>query len=93
MAVVSGSPRESVLKTLEYLGIRDLFPVVVGAEDYPRGKPAPDPFLIAANLLNVPPSECLVFEDADLGIESAIAAGMKWVRIAPPWERRLDRKW
>lgn len=87
IAVVSGSPRESVLKTLTYLGLRDKFKVIIGAENYENGKPAPDPFLLAAKQLGVQPSQCLVFEDADLGVQSADAAGMKWVRIAPPWER------
>ncbi len=80
-AVVSGSPRESVMKTLECLGLSEFFPVIVGAEDYAQGKPHPEPFLLAARLLGVSPARCLVFEDADLGIESARAAGMHWVRV------------
>ena len=87
IAVVSGSPRESVILTLRHLGIYELFPVILGAEDYPRGKPAPDPYLRAAELLGVPPNECLVYEDAVLGRESALAAGMQCVWIPPPWER------
>jgi HAD superfamily hydrolase (TIGR01509 family) len=80
-AVVSGSPRDSVVRTLTALGILPLFDTLVCAGEYPKGKPAPDPFLIAAQNLGVPPEACLVFEDADLGIESAIAAGMQWVKI------------
>jgi len=84
MAVVSGSPRDSVIKTLNYLGILDRFELIVGAEDYSHGKPHPEPFLKAAAGLGVNPAECLVFEDADLGVESAIAAGMSWVKLPPP---------
>jgi HAD superfamily hydrolase (TIGR01509 family) len=80
-AVVSGSPRASVKKTLGVLGLLDLFPVIVGAEDTPKGKPHPDPFLLAAKKLGVDPKKCLVFEDGELGIKSAEAAGMKWVRV------------
>lgn len=80
-AVVSGSPRTSIIKTLNFLGIRDKFAEVVGAEDYEHGKPHPEPFLLAATRLNIPPSRCLVFEDADAGIESAKAAGMSWVKV------------
>jgi beta-phosphoglucomutase family hydrolase len=80
-AVVSGSPRASVMKTLGVLGLADLFPVIVGAEDTKRGKPYPDPFLLAAHQLGVPPTKCLVFEDGDLGIKAAEAAGMKWVKV------------
>jgi HAD superfamily hydrolase (TIGR01509 family) len=81
MAVVSGSKRDSVTKTLEFLKLRDRFQTLVGAEDYKQGKPHPEPFLVAAQRLKVRPESCLVFEDADLGIESAKAAGMKWVRV------------
>ncbi len=84
MAVVSGSPRDSVLKTLNFLGLRHYFEVIIGAEDCARGKPAPDPFLAAAHALGVPPKDCLVFEDADLGVQSAEAAGMAWVRVPSP---------
>ena len=81
LAVVSGSPRASVQSTLRTLGIEQRFAAIVGAEDVARGKPAPDPYLRAAELLQVKPEDCLVFEDAELGIEAAIAAGMQWVRV------------
>ncbi len=81
LAVVSGSARASVEKTLRHLGLWECFDAVVGAEDVARGKPAPDPFLAAARKLGVEPSKCLVFEDAQPGVDAAIAAGMKYVRI------------
>ncbi len=80
-AIVSGSPRASVRATLTTLGLLHHFPVVVGAEDYTRGKPDPEPFLTAARLLGVPAKQCLVFEDAEAGIASAVSAGMQYVRI------------
>ena len=86
-AVVSGSTRESVVKSLEALGILGLFDTLVCAGDYAQGKPAPDPFLLAAERLGGAAKDCLVFEDADAGIQSAQAAGMEWVRIAQPHER------
>jgi HAD superfamily hydrolase (TIGR01509 family) len=86
-AVVSGSTRESVVKSLEALGILDLFDTLVCAGDYTRGKPDPEPFLLAAQRLGVDPKRCLVFEDAEVGIRAATAAGMASVRIAQPWER------
>ena len=81
MAVVSGSPRASVEKTLRQLSLWEYFEVIVGAEDCKQGKPNPEPFLTAARLLNVEPATCLVFEDAEPGIESARAAGMQYVRV------------
>jgi len=80
-AIVSGSPRASIIKTLTALNLLDYFPVIVGSEDYLHGKPNPEPFLTAARLLSVPPSACLVFEDAQPGIEAAKAAGMQYVLV------------
>ncbi|WAC41240.1 HAD family hydrolase [Pedobacter sp. SL55] len=81
IAVVSGGSRKTVTKTLTVLGLIDLIDVMVCAGETPKGKPAPDPFLAAAEALGVAPEKCMVFEDADLGVQGAIAAGMDWVRI------------
>jgi HAD superfamily hydrolase (TIGR01509 family) len=83
LAVVSGSRRTSVVGSLTALNLLDKFDTLVCAEDYKNGKPAPDGFLLAAARLGVPPEECLVFEDTDLGIEAATAAGMASVRVPP----------
>jgi HAD superfamily hydrolase (TIGR01509 family) len=87
-AVVSGSTRESVIKSLTTLGLLDKFDTIVGSEEYKRSKPAPDGFLTAAARLSVAPKDCLVFEDTDLGIQAATAAGMASVRVPSPMERR-----
>jgi HAD superfamily hydrolase (TIGR01509 family) len=87
-AVVSGSTRESIIKSLSMVGLLDRFTVIVGSEDYERSKPAPDVFLAGASRLGVPPEKCLVFEDGLIGIEGAIAAGMATVRVPNPLERR-----
>ena len=84
LAVASGGHRAIVLTTLRDLGIADLFLTIVGAEDYARGKPWPDPFLEAARRLGVAPARCLVFEDTPSGIAAAEAAGMQWVLVPPP---------
>jgi HAD superfamily hydrolase (TIGR01509 family) len=86
MAVVSGSRRESVVGSLTALKLLDRFDTLVCAEDYTHSKPAPDAFLIAAARLGVPPSECLVFEDTDLGIQAATAAGMAAVKVPSPFD-------
>lgn len=88
-AVVSGSTRDSVTRSLTALGILDKFETLVCAGDYTRSKPDPEPFLIAAKRLGVKPEQCLVFEDTEMGIQSAIAAGMASVKILQPWERAL----
>jgi beta-phosphoglucomutase-like phosphatase (HAD superfamily) len=87
-AVVSGSLRESVTASLRSLRLLEKFEVLVCAEDYRRGKPDPEPFLLAASKLGVAPKSCLVFEDTDFGIAAANAAGMASVKVPPPWERK-----
>jgi HAD superfamily hydrolase (TIGR01509 family) len=86
-AVVSGSRRNSVVGSLTALNLLDKFETLVCAEDYRNGKPAPDGFLLAAERLSVAPKHCLVFEDTDMGIEAATAAGMASVKVPQPWER------
>jgi HAD superfamily hydrolase (TIGR01509 family) len=84
LAVASGGHRALVVATLRALGIEDWFDAVVCAEDYDQGKPHPDPFLLAAKLLGVPPEDCVVFEDSPTGIEAAKSAGMEWVFVTSP---------
>ena len=86
-AVVSGGRRNSVTNSLTTLGLLDKFETIVGAEDYKNSKPAPDAYLLAAARLGVAPNDCLVFEDTDMGIQAATAAGMASVKIASPLER------
>jgi beta-phosphoglucomutase-like phosphatase (HAD superfamily) len=87
-AVVSGGRHNSVVQSLTVTRLIDRFETIVGAEDYVNSKPAPDAFLLAAERLGVEPSACLVFEDTDLGIQAATAAGMASVRVPSPMERR-----
>ena len=81
LAIASGGPRVIVHRSLEITGLRPLFRAVVSADDVVHGKPSPDMFLLAAEQLGVPPAQCLVFEDAEPGIQGALAAGMQVVRV------------
>jgi beta-phosphoglucomutase family hydrolase len=81
-AVVSGSTRESVTASLATLNLLDRFDTLVCAGEYQKGKPDPEAFLLAAAKLGVAPKSCLVFEDADMGIQAAAAAEMASVKIA-----------
>lgn len=87
-AVVSGSARDSVTASLAALKLLDRFEALVCAGEYERSKPDPEAFLLAAARLGVAPQDCLVFEDTEMGIQAATAAGMAAVRVPPPWERR-----
>jgi HAD superfamily hydrolase (TIGR01509 family) len=86
-AVVSGSTRESVDASLVALQLLDRFDTFVCAGDYKYSKPHPEPFLLAAARLGVAPEACLVFEDTDMGIQSAQAAGMASVKVPLSSER------
>jgi HAD superfamily hydrolase (TIGR01509 family) len=88
-AVVSGSTRDSVTRSLDVLGILEKFDALVCAGEYAKSKPDPEPFLTAAQRLGVAPGDCLVFEDTEMGIQAATAAGMASVKILQPWERTL----
>jgi len=83
-AVVSGSRRQTVVGSLTALNLLDKFDILVCAEDYTRGKPSPEGFLLGASKLGVAPQHCLVFEDTELGIQAATAAGMQSVLVAQP---------
>jgi HAD superfamily hydrolase (TIGR01509 family) len=92
-AVVSGSTRDSVTASLATLKLLDHFDTLVCAGDYQKSKPDPEAFLIAAARLAIAPEFCLVFEDTDMGIHAATAAGMASVKVPPPWQRiRKDQE-
>ena len=84
VSVASGGYLPVVQKTLEAIGFKDFFPVIVTTEQVSRGKPFPDMFLEAAKRMGVPPNECLVLEDSPAGIEAAKAAGMDYSLIGKP---------
>lgn len=81
LAVASGGRRELVEPTLRALDILEMFQAIVTADDYTRGKPDPEPFLVAAERIGVAPADCLVFEDTPTGVESAQRAGMMVVLV------------
>ena len=76
--IASGSGVVSLKHMLSLVGLYDHFaPHIFSSEMVPRGKPAPDLFLFAANKMGVEPKECLVLEDGLAGIQGAKAAGMR----------------
>jgi sugar-phosphatase len=80
IALVTSAGRALATMRMDSVGV-PLPGVVVTAEDVERGKPFPDPYLAAAARLGVDPSEVVVFEDADAGIESGLAAGMRVIVV------------
>lgn len=81
MAVATGSHREPAEKSLQRIGVINLFDAVVCAEDVEHHKPAPDVYLEAARRLDVDPRKCRAYEDTELGMQSAREAGMDVVNI------------
>jgi HAD superfamily hydrolase (TIGR01509 family) len=82
VALATSAPELNVAHTLDEVGLKDAFPTVVRGDQVGRGKPAPDVFLEASRQLDVPPEQCVVIEDAPMGIVAAQAAGMRVVAIA-----------
>ncbi|ONG58167.1 HAD family hydrolase [Pseudoroseomonas deserti] len=80
-AICTSSSHADVARNLALHGLAPRFDAVIAAGDYPRGKPAPDPFLAAAARLGIPPERCLALEDSHNGVRAAAAAGMRTVMI------------
>jgi sugar-phosphatase len=70
-----------MLQMLERVGVAEHFVHFVTAHDVSKGKPDPEPYLKMAEKLGINPVNCLVFEDANSGIQSAKAAGMQTIGI------------
>ncbi len=89
-AIATGSQRATAVKHLTAHGLLERFVGLVTAEDYQKGKPDPEPFRMASDLLGREPQDCLALEDSINGIRSAHAAGMPVIcipdMVAPPEE-------
>lgn len=79
LALITGSNLISVRKTLHKVGLDNAFDTIVAGDDTPRGKPYPDPYLRGMEKLGIPGVNCVVVENAPLGIKSAKAAGAGYV--------------
>jgi kojibiose phosphorylase len=81
--IALGSASHNAPTVIEHLGIRHLFDAIADGSHAARSKPAPDVFLAAAEMLGVAPAFCVVVEDAEAGVEAALAAGMWAIGIGP----------
>ena len=90
VALCTSARIESSLELLERLGIKDLFRVLVGSEDYSKRKPDPEPYLATAKKLGVNPADCLVIEDSEVGLKSALNAGMSCIVIFNDYTKDHD---
>jgi beta-phosphoglucomutase len=78
-----GSSSRNAKKVLKHLQITDIFDTIADGNSVENAKPAPDLFLHAAKNLGLKPEECVVLEDAESGVEAALAANMKAVGVGP----------
>ena len=92
MAVGTGGYRRLAWKTMYILGLDKYFDILVSTEDVARPKPFPDTFLKCAELLGVEPAICEVFEDAQLGIQAAKAAGMMTKLVTDYYEVTIGQE-
>jgi len=88
MAVATGATRAVCERTLNIVGIRDWFDVLVTADDVTKHKPEPEIFLESARKIGIAPAHCRVYEDADPGIEAARRAGMECVDVRTVYRPR-----
>ncbi|MES2739824.1 MAG: HAD family phosphatase [Pseudomonadota bacterium] len=79
LVVGTAAPTQNITFTLDGLDLRRHFDAIVGAADVARGKPHPDVFLMGAERAGALACDCIVFEDAPLGVEAARRAGMRAV--------------
>ena len=80
-AVATNAPVANLNFTMDTLQLRQYFDVLIDASQVTKGKPDPEIYLKAAELLNMPPERCIVMEDSTTGVEAGLRAGMKVVSI------------
>jgi len=90
LAVTSSAVRADIEEILTRFALRDLFALIVDGSEVARGKPDPEAYLTTARKLGVEPRACLVFEDSNVGVRAAKAAGMFCVAVRNP--RALTRQ-
>jgi HAD superfamily hydrolase (TIGR01509 family) len=84
LAVASSSPRALIETVLATADLESAFAAIVSSEEVPRGKPAPDVYLAAADRLAAAPTACVGVEDSSNGLRAAVAAGLTVIAIPRP---------
>lgn len=84
LALTSSGSRPRVEMVIKRIGLLDAFDITICGEDVRHGKPDPEPYRLTAERLNISPLEGVVFEDAEVGVQSAKAAGLWCIGIPNP---------
>lgn len=90
LAVATSSLRDRAELIMGKIGVTEHFSAAVTANEITNVKPAPDSYLEAARALGVDPALCIAFEDSDVGVQAAKAAGMKVVAVPNEYTKRMD---
>jgi len=87
LGIASGSVHDEIADILRANHLEQAFDVVIGADDVPRSKPAPDPYAAAVAHLGVRPEDAVAIEDSHWGLTSARAAGLRTIGITTSYPR------
>jgi beta-phosphoglucomutase len=90
LAIASSAVRSSIETVLARFDLLRLFAVIVDGSEVERGKPDPQAYLVTAGRLGVDPAQCVVFEDATVGVRAAKAAGMYCIAVRNPRAQTLQ---
>jgi HAD superfamily hydrolase (TIGR01509 family) len=90
LALTTSSERPSTLRVIKRAGLDGVFQAIVAFEDYTHRKPNPEPYLVTAERLALPPTECLAIEDTQAGVKSAKNAGMVCIAIPHRYSKDQD---
>jgi len=82
VVLVTNASRDSVENLLAHFNIEDIFSFLICQDDFIKPKPDPEPYIKALDVLNLPAYSCIAFEDSNLGIQSAKAAGLHVIEVA-----------
>lgn len=91
LAVATSGPPENLDCTVDRLGVREFFDVLLDESHVRELKPSPEVYLKGADLLGIPPDRCVVIEDSRTGVQAALAAGMKVVGLTTSYS--ADELW
>jgi beta-phosphoglucomutase len=88
LKIALASSSKNAQTVIHLLNIQNEFDAIVDGDMIVHSKPDPEIFLLAAAKLDIDPASCVVFEDAEAGVEAALAAGMKCVGVGSPGQLR-----
>ena len=83
VAIASTARKENLLNAINHLGLADDFDLIYAGVDVEKGKPSPEIYIKTMTALGVSPSEVLIFEDSEVGIQAAKASGAHYMIVSP----------